>query len=468
MNLDQSMRRFDAWNQPPTGGTQDVFYSRKSIVPLPMMERAEGIWFWDESGKSYIDASSGPMVSALGHGNPRVIDAIARQGRKLDYAYTLVARNRLNLDYASRLADMAGPGFERVSLCSGGSEAIDNALKFARQYALALGQPTRRRVISLEPSYHGATIGTLAAGGNVALHPFLDGFATRADLVPAPFAYRLPEGETPESYAALCARALERKIEELGPENVLAFLIEPVGGISSGAVVPPPSYFKAIREICTRHGLFLIFDEVLCGAGRSGKFITAHHWPKALPDIIVQAKGIGAGYAPLGAMWVSRALADPLAEIAGFDFSYSYNANPMACAAGLAVLDEFERLDLCANAATRGAQLRAGLEALQQRYPIIGDVRGMGLLLAVELVADPVTKASLPAEFQATSRLRIHGLEHGIMLYARASAGGRFGQWFLLAPPLTVTAAEIEEILSRTDKALRDLSRDAAVAGYLA
>lgn len=449
------------------GGTQDVFYSRSSSVPLPMMARAEGIWFWDEEGKAYIDASSGPMVSAVGHCNPRVIDAMVRQARTLDYAYTLVARNRANLEYAQRLASLAGPGFERVSLCSGGSEAIDNALKFVRQYCVATGQATRHRVISLDPSYHGATIGSLAAGGNIALRPFFEGFAVSAATIPAPLSYRVPGGQTVNNYAASCATALETKIVELGPENVLAFVLEPVGGLSTGAVVPPPSYFRAVRDICTRHGVFLIFDEVLCGAGRTGQFVTAHHWPDALPDIIVQAKGIGAGHTPLGAMWVSAAHADQLSATVGFDFSYSYNANPIACAVGLAVLDEFERLDLCSNATARGAQLRAGLERLKARYPIVGDVRGMGLLLAVELVADQETRAWLPTPFAATRRLRVHGLANGIMLYARASAGSRFGQWFMVAPPLTITEAEIDEVLTRTEKAVDALCGEARDAGLL-
>jgi adenosylmethionine-8-amino-7-oxononanoate aminotransferase len=450
-----------------SGGTQDVFYSRSSGVPLPMMTRADGIWFWDEDGKPYIDASSGPMVSAVGHCNPRVIDAMVRQARTLDYAYTLVARNRANLEYANRLAALAGPGFERVSLCSGGSEAIDNALKFVRQFCLATGQASRRRIVSLDPSYHGATIGSLAAGGNVALSAFFDGFAVAAETIPAPLSYRVPDGQTVEDYASSCAQVLEVKIAELGSENVLAFLLEPIGGLSTGAVVPPPSYFRAIRKICTRHGVFLIFDEVLCGAGRTGQFVTAHHWPDALPDIVVQAKGLGAGHAPLGAMWVSAAHADLLAATAGFDFSYSYNANPIACAVGLAVLDEFERLDLCGNARARGAQLRAGLERIKNRYPIIGDVRGKGLLLAVELVADQVTKVWLPPEFGATKRLRIHGLNNGIMLYSRASAGSRFGQWFMVAPPLTISEAEIDEVLCRTEKAVSALCDEARGAEVL-
>lgn len=448
-------------------GTQDVFYKRGAMVPLPMMTRAEGIWFWDDTGKSYIDASSGPMVSSVGHCNPRVVDAMVRQARTLDYAFTLVARNGPNRDYAQRLAQLAGQGFERVSLCSGGSEAIDNALKFVRQYCLATGQSSRRHVISLDPSYHGATIGSLAAGGNPALLPFFEGFALSAENVPAPLSYRIPQEDTIEGHAAACARALDAKLDELGSENVLAFILEPVGGLSTGAVVPPDDYFRAIREICTRHGVFLVFDEVLCGAGRTGQFITAHHWRDALPDVIVQAKGLGGGHFPIGAMWVSAARADRLAELAGFEFTYSYNANPIACAVGLAVLEEIEQKNLCANALARGADLRAGLERLKERYPIVGDIRGRGLLLAVELVADQARKTPLPLDFMATGRIRVHGLNNGIMLYARPSAGTRFGQWFMVAPPLTVTEEEMHQVLERTEATVRAVCDEAHAAQLL-
>lgn len=453
---------------PPTGGTQDVFYSRAPAVRRPVMARADGVVFRDEDGKEYIDASSGPMVSALGHGNKAVIAAMTRQAETLDYAYTLVARNRVNHEYAARLTSLAGPGFERVGFASGGSEAMDQALKFARQHALAIGQPDRRKVISLNPSHHGATIASLAAGGNDLLLPFLEGFAPLAHTIPAPFSYRLAAGETPETSAAACARALETAIEAIGPDEVLAFVIEPVGGLSTGAIVPPSSFFRAIRDTCTRHGVLLVFDEVLCGAGRTGRFFAAHHWPDALPDLIVQAKGLGAGYTPLGAMLVSAGRAHAVAETTGFNFSYSYNANPISCAVGIAVLDEFARLDLCANAERRGAEMRAGLEALKDSCPLVGDVRGLGLLLAVEIVADQETKAALPLAFQALTRLRHHGLDEGIMLYARETAGGRFGQWFMMAPPLVVSGAEVGIILERSTRALDRLVADARTAGLLA
>lgn len=445
----------------PLGGTQDAFYARPLPVRLPMMVRGEGIRLWDEAGKEYIDSSSGPMVSALGHCNPNVVAAMTRQAGRLDYAFTLVARNPVNQHYTERLAKLAGPGFERVNLTSGGSEAVDHALKLVRQLAIVGGEASRRRIISLNPSYHGATIASLAAGGNDLLLPFFDGFAVTAETIPAPFSYRLPKGVTPEMSALASARALEAKIVELGPETVLAFIIEAVGGLSTGAVVPPPEYFRSVRDICTRYGVKLIFDEVLCGAGRTGKFFAAHHWPEALPDIIVQAKGLGAGYAPIGALLAPASDIDRLAAAAGFNFTYSYNANPIACAAGLAVLDEIERHDLCRNAELRGAELRAGLEALKHTSPLVGDVRGLGLLLAVELVADQASRQPMPRGFRALDRLRHHGLEEGIMLYARETAGGRFGQWIMIAPPLNVTSEEIALILSRLQRSLARLGGDA-------
>jgi len=451
----------------PLGGSQDVFYANSNIVPLPLIERASGIHMWDDDGNEYIDASSGPMVSNIGHGNPRVAEAMAVQARTLDYAYTRVARNRPNMAYAERLAGLAGPGFERVSLASGGSEAVENAIKFLRQYAVAGGSASKRRIITCQPSYHGATIAMLALNGDQALAPFLEGFATTSEKVPAPFSYRLPDNHTPASYARYCAEALEQKIIELGAQNTLAFVIEPVGGLATGCVVPPADYFRAIREICTRHRVYLVFDEVLCGSGRTGKFMAAHHWPEALPDIVVKAKALGSGYAPLGAMLAPAAMVDELAALTGFEFTYSYNANPICCAAGLAVLDEYERLDLVACAAQRGAALRAALEDLQARSPIIGDVRGLGLLLAVEVVADKQTKAFLPAHTLPTERIRIHGLRNGLMIYSRATSGSKHGHWFMVAPPLTISEEECGELVRRLEATLSDFVQELTSSGIL-
>ncbi len=450
----------------PTGGSpggyQDEFYSRDNIVPLPLIERASGIYMWDEDGREYIDASSGPVVSNIGHGNEAVAEAMALQARTMDFAYSRVSRHRPNIELTRRIAELAGPGYERVALATGGSEAIEIGIKFLRQFVVASGAPERRHIITCQPSYHGGTIATLGMTGDESLHTFLDGFATVSAKVPAPVTYRLPEGYTAESYAEHCADRLEEKIESLGAASVLAFMIEPIGGLATGCVVPPDSYFRRIRDICSRHGIFLVFDEVLCGTGRSGRFLAAQHWPDSLPDVVVMAKGLGSGYAPLGAVLVPAAMADRLAELTGFNFSHTYNANPITCATGLAVLDEYERLGLVDAAAERGVYLKEQLQALARKHPVIGDIRGRGLLLAIEFAGDRDSRQPLPADFLATEKIRIHGLHNGLIIYSRRTAGGKNGDWFIIAPPLSISEAECDELCARLDATLYAFEADLA------
>lgn len=439
------------------GGYQDSFYSNKSSVPLPLIERAHGIYMWDDQGNRYIDASSGPVVSNIGHGSEVVAQAMASQARTMDFAYSRVARHTPNALLTERIAALAGPGYERVALSSGGSEGIEIAIKFLRQYAVATGAVSRRKIITCQPSYHGGTIATLGMSGDQALDPFLSGFAVQSVKISAPASYRIPDGDDRESYALKCANELERCILDQGPDHVLAFVIEPVGGLATGCVVPPPSYFKRIREICDRYGVYLVFDEVLCGTGRTGRFLAAHHWPNAMPDIVVMAKGLGSGYTPLGAVLIPAVMSDHLADLTGFNFSHTYNANPISCAIGLAVLDEYNRLGLIDAAAQRGAYLRNKLEQLAKRCPLIGDIRGLGLLMAVELVADPQTKTKLPEQFQPTEKIRTHGLKNGLMIYSRKTAGGKNGDWFMVSPPLTITQDECDELTDRLEATLSDM-----------
>ncbi|MCP4073938.1 MAG: aspartate aminotransferase family protein [Hyphomicrobiales bacterium] len=441
-----------------SGEGQSAFYANANKVPLPLIERASGIHMWDDQGKSYIDVSSGPVVSNIGHGNLVVAEAMAAQAKKMEYAFARLAQNRPNIEYCQRLAKLAGPGFERIHLTSGGSEAMENAIKFLRQCAIATGKPSKTRVITCQPSYHGATIATLAMNGEIMMKPFLQGFAEPTPKIPAPLTYRLPPNHDIKSYARQCADALESRIGELGASNVLAFVIEPVGGLSTGCVVPPREYIHQIREICTSHDIHLVFDEILCGMGRTGKFLAAHHWPDALPDIVTMAKGMASGYSPLGAVLAPAIMVDELADLTGFEFQYSYNANPVSSAAGLAVLDEYARLDLTNNAIVTGAKLRKGLESLKSKLPIIGDIRGLGMLLAVEIVADQTTKASFENGLQPTDLVRIHGLNNGLMIYSRPTSGGKYGHWFLVSPPLTITPEETTELLERLERTLGDLS----------
>ncbi|MCJ9430642.1 aspartate aminotransferase family protein [Kordiimonas marina] len=436
------------------GCPQDLFYSAANKVPLPIIERAEGVYLFGEDGKRYIDVSSGPVVSNIGHGNAHVADAMAAQAKRMDFAYSRTSRHRPNMELTARIAALAGPGYERVCLASGGSEAMEAALKFLRQYAVAKGQGSKRTIISCNPSYHGGTIGTLSITGDDALRPFLDGFSIPSEKIPAALTYRTPAGTDAEAYARQCADALDAKIRELGAENILCFVVEPVGGLSTGCNVPPDIFFNRVRDICTTHGVYLVYDEVLCGTGRTGKFLASHHYPEARPDIVVLAKGLGSGYTPLGAMLAPAAMVDELADLTGFNFSHTYNANPVTCAAGLAVLDVYEKEGLVKQAETRGAYLRAGLEALQKREPIIGDIRGRGMLMALEFVADPATKAILPAETNAVERIRTLGLAHGLMIYSRRTAGGKNGDWIMVSPPMTITEAECDDLVARLEETL--------------
>lgn len=438
---------------------QDAFYSKDLLAPVPVITRAEGIYMYDADGVAYIDASSGPIVSNIGHANRRVADAMHSQALELDYAYSRVARHRRNSELNSRITALAGPGFERVALTSGGSEAMDFALKFLRQYVVATGAASRRHIISNMPSYHGATIATLGISGDETLAPFLDGFAIASSKIPAPLDYRRPAGITVDECALMCANALDAEIRRLGPENVLAFVVEPIGGVATGCLVPSSSYFEAIRAICTRYGIFLVFDEILCGAGRTGVFIAAHHWPNSLPDVVVMAKGLAAGYSPLGAVLLPEKMVEELAALTGFNFSHTYNANPISCAAAVAVLDEYDRFNLIDNARQIGKRLGTGLSALGQDTPIVGDVRGIGLLYAVELVADKASKASFPNEFNVSEVARIAALKNGLMIYSRRTSKGLYGDWFIVAPPLTITAEQCDDILQRIDGTIDEISK---------
>ncbi len=460
-----------AYKMPPVpaiGGGEEIFRARSSPVPLPLIVRAEGIYQWDEDGNRYIDLSSGPIVSNIGHGNARVADAMAHQARTMDFAYSRVARQQPNIDLADRIARLAGPGFERVFLSSGGSEANEIAIKFLRSYDLAFGTAKRTKVITLMPSYHGGSMFALAMSGDDDLVPYLEGFQPLQERVPAPLTYRLAANHTVETYARHCADALDQKIKALGPESVLAFVMEPVGGVATGCNVAHPDYYRRVREICTRHGIALVFDEILCGTGRTGKFLAAHNWPDALPDVVVMAKGLGSGYAPLGATLFPAKWADRLAETVGFGFSHTYCANPISCATGVAVLEEYERQNVIANTVEMGAYLRKGLEVLKSQTSVIGDIRGLGLCMAVELVTDKETKAVFPLDFAATDHMRIAGLKHGLIIYARRTAKGRNGEWIIVSPPMNITRGECDECLTALRSTLAEFEKDVRARGLIA
>lgn len=438
-----------------------LFYQTRSRRPV--LSEARGVYMWDVDGKRYLDGSSGAMVSNIGHSNPRVLEAMRRQMEKSTFGYRLHFETESSEQLAAKVASLSPAGMEKVFFVSGGSEAVESAIKLARQYAVTVGQGTRWKVISRDPSYHGSTLGALALTGYAPLSdPFVP-MMQAMPKIPAPRAYLdgldIDDPATGAHYAAM----LEAKILEEGPDTVLAFIQEPVGGASTGALMPPAGYMRAIREICDRHGVLLIHDEVMSGGGRTGKFMGAEHFGVE-PDIIAISKGFGAGYAPLGAMIAPDRLIDPVLDAGGFLHGHTYAGNPQACAAGLAVLDEIETGGLMLNAARMGALLKARLENLKQRFSFIGDVRGEGLLLAFELAADRHTMQPLPRALNAHAELVELAYAEGLIIYSRRTRGGLEGDHFMVCPPMIVTEDQIDELIDMLTSALEKFAARAGLA----
>jgi adenosylmethionine-8-amino-7-oxononanoate aminotransferase len=434
-----------------------LFYQTRQRRPL--LDRAEGVYLWDVNGKRYLDAASGAMVSNIGHSNPRVIEAMRRQMERSTFGYRLHFENEPAERLAATIASLSPPGHEKVFFVSGGSEAVESCLKLARQYAIASGQGERWQVISRSPSYHGSTLGALAVTGYQPLTEPFTPMLRKMPKIPSPRCYldrdALSEDERGLHYAEL----LRQKIIELGPETVLAFIMEPVGGASTGALVAPDVYYSRTREICDEFGVLLIYDEVMSGVGRTGKFLAAEHWNIA-PDIVALAKGFGAGYAPLGAMVAHDDIVNAVLDSGGFQHGHTYAGNPLSCAAGLAVVQEIIENNLMAHAQQVGAQLKAELEQLMNRYPFIGDVRGKGLLLAFETVADRETMDPLPPDWMVYHKLVEYAYERGLIIYSRRTRDGIAGDHFMICPPMITTMDQIEEILETLKASLEDLAAE--------
>lgn len=434
--------------------TAQSFISTATKPAFPLAVRGEGAYIFDKDGNKYLDGSSGAVVTALGHSHPRVLAAMRAQLEKITFAYGRVWENRPDEELAGRVAALCGGNFDSAFFLSSGSEATEAALKFARQLAVAREQSERYKVISRTPSYHGATLGALSVTGDPVMEGLFGPLMTPMPKIPAPMIYRVPAGYSADAYIDHCADALEEEIKQQGAETVLAFVVEPVGGTSTGALVSPARYYLRVREICDRYGVLLIHDEVMSGVGRSGAFLASHYWPGAAPDIVTLGKGLGAGYAPISALVTSSALVDEVRAMGGFAHGHTYVANPMSCAVGCAVLEELVDSALVEQSASMGLYLREQLEVVQKGRRSIGDIRGVGLQMAVEIVADKATKESYPFEVNAPAQIEWLMMERGLAMLHRRTGGGQFGEWFMICPPLISTRDEVDQLISILDGAL--------------
>ncbi|MGJ7575649.1 aspartate aminotransferase family protein [Variovorax sp. RB2P76] len=450
----------------PKGGSVLGFYAPKGSARPPRVARGDGVFLWDANGKRYLDATAGAVVANIGHGNPRVLAAMTEQASKVTFAYPRFFESEHNIALADSVCALAGNGFDRAFFVSGGSEANEAAIKLARQYAVVTGQGSRAKVISRDPSYHGSTLGALAVTGDANTLNLYGPMVRAMPKVPAPLSYRIPDGHTVESHEQACADALEQTILREGPDTVLAFILEPIGGLSTGAVVSSAAYFRRVREICDRYGVLVIFDEIMSGAGRTGAFLAAHHWEGARPDLVTLAKGLAAGYTPLGCLLAPNRIVDAIAGAGGFVHGHTYFTNPLSCAVARAVVDEVVRQDLVTRAHDTGELLMARLRDIASRSPIVGDVRGKGLLTAIEIVSDKAKRSQLPVAFNAPARLTEHGLKHGIALYNRRANLGAFGDFQMITPPLTITEPEIDELADLLEKSLTDLADEVVRKGH--
>ncbi len=441
----------------PETGTGALF-PRDFRRRYPLAARGEGCWIFTDEGKKLLDAAGSAAVVSIGHGVGEIGEAMAEQARRLAFVHSSEFHTRAAEELARQLLDLAPANFRqggRVLLTSGGSEATETAIKLCRQYFLERGEPQRAKIVSRRQSYHGSTLGALAASGNVGRREPYEPLLANWDKIAPCYCYRCPLGlRFPECNIA-CADDLETHLRENGSEDVAAFLFEPVSGATLGAVAPPEGYAKRIEEICRRHGILLIADEVMTGVGRTGKSFAVEHWGVE-PDLLLVGKGVASGYAPVGGVIASAGVVETIAKGSGrFVHGFTYSAHPVAAAAGVAVLDYLERHHLFSRVSGVGAELGRAIEGLRGEFPIIGDVRGLGLLWGTELVRQRDTRLAYPAELKVAQRVFQAAYEAGVLTYPiQGCVDGHAGDHLLFAPPFILSSAEIEALVAGLRTAL--------------
>jgi len=436
-------------------------FPRNCKIQAPLAVQGEGVYIIDRTGKRYLDASGGAAVSCLGHSDAEVIEAIKTQVERLEFAHTGFFSSVPAEALAELLIKEAPGDLDRVYFVSGGSEAVEAAIKLARQYCIEIGQPQRHRVIARRQSYHGNTLGALAAGGNLwRREPFAPLMIQTTHISPC-YAYRgQQQDETGFDYGQRVANELETEIQRLGEEQVMAFIAEPVVGATLGAVPAVEGYFKRIREICDQYGVLLILDEVMCGMGRTGSLYACDQEGVA-PDIMTIAKGLGAGYQPVGAMLCSARIYQAIEQGSGFfQHGHTYIGHPVACAAAHAVVKKIMDRRMLDRVLTQGVRLHKALLDKFGDHPHIGDIRGRGLFFGLELVRDRGTKAAFPPQLGLHRKFKQTALENGLVCYpAGGTIDGQQGDHILLAPPFIIDTGHIDEIVNKLDTTLKSTLR---------
>ncbi|UWR21424.1 aspartate aminotransferase family protein [Sulfitobacter sp. S190] len=437
---------------------------RRSLTAAqPSIVGGEGPYLIDDTGKRYLDACGGAAVSSLGHDNKAVRDAICAQVNTLAFAHTGLFTNPWAEELSDYLVAQApeGTGEGRVMYLGSGSEAMEAALKLARQYHVERGEPERAHIIARAPSYHGNTLGALAVSGHAGRRAPFAPLLIETQHIDATYDYRLRrDAETPEAFGLRMANQLRERIEALGPETVAAFVAEPVVGASLGTQPPPPGYFKRIREICDTYGVLYIADEVMCGMGRTGSLFALSQ-EGICADITTMAKGLGAGYQPIAAVLASERICGGILAGSGKLWNgHTYMSHATATAGAMAVMREIDDRDLLANVRARGAQLADRLHARLGAHPHVGNIRGRGLFWSTELVADRSTKAPFDPSLNVAGRVLDATLARGMVCYpAQGCADGTAGDHTLLAPCFTSTEAEIDLIAETLAEAVDEVTR---------
>ena len=436
-------------------------FHRSLLTTPPVAVRGQGLWLEDAAGQRYIDASGGAAVSCLGHGHPDVLAAMHRQIDQLAYAHTSFFTTEVAEQLADQLVRTAPAGMSHAYFVSGGSEAVEAALKMARQYCLEIGQPERSHFIARRQSYHGNTLGALAVGGNEWRRRQFAPLLIDVTHVSPCYPYRdLQPGETPEAYGQRLARELDEAIQRVGPAKVLAFIVETVGGATAGVLVPVPGYLKAVREVCDRHGVLLILDEVMCGMGRTGT-LHACEQDGVVPDLMTIAKGLGGGYQPIGAVLAQQKIVDAMSSGSGFfQHGHTYLGHAVACAAALAVQQVIERDGVLQKVKRDASVLQALLADKFKNHPHVGDIRGRGFFWGIELVQDRASKAPFDPARRLHAKVKAAAFARGLLVYPMGgTVDGCYGDHILLAPPFIASQDELAQIVSRLAEAL-----DAALA----